>query len=280
MPDRWPTAVPAFELDCLIQELPDQGTWIENVALKGPFMRRCMRRFDQPLLWIDVDGRIVAEPKLLYGMDADFAIYAVKREWNWKPVGRERMSLLKLGRASWAAMVPHRNDARQPHRRRPGFVGALGRDILARPRDYQQLLLQEVWCMLPALRTDVAAAGLLQDFRVPMARRGAHDDRDCARPGIEPARELRKGMSAQRSLVRIDRANWAAGSFPGEGRPRFVASSHLGAQMTSACRRPRQPQTATLEVADLLLQRERAAQSRRPGARDGRPGKALCGRGA
>ena len=97
MPDLLADSCAAFELDCLIQELPDQGTWIENVALKGPFMRRCMRRFDQPLLWIDVDGRIVAEPKLLYGMDADFAIYAVKREWNWKPLVRERMSLLKLG---------------------------------------------------------------------------------------------------------------------------------------------------------------------------------------
>jgi hypothetical protein len=144
----------AFELDCLIQELPDQGTWIENVALKGPFMRRCMRRFDQPLLWIDVDGRIVAEPKLLYGMDADFAIYAVKREWNWKPVGRERMSLpeawpRELG-PRWfltGTMLVNRTAAAKD------LLERWAETSMARPRDYQQLLLQEVWCMLPALRT-------------------------------------------------------------------------------------------------------------------------------
>ena len=43
-------------------------------------MQACMRRFDYPLLWVDIDAQFVEEPKLLYGTDVDFAIHVVKRQ--------------------------------------------------------------------------------------------------------------------------------------------------------------------------------------------------------
>lgn len=141
-------------LDVHIARRPDRGSWVENVALKGPFMRSCMERFRRPLLWIDVDGRVVQAPEALYGAEEDFAIHAVTRNWNWRPVGRSLMALpeswpRELGPKWFLTGTVFVN-------RTPG-----GRELLerwaqrsqARPRDYQQLLLQEVWCGLNHLRT-------------------------------------------------------------------------------------------------------------------------------
>jgi len=141
-------------LDCRIEQLPDRGTWVENVSLKGRFLRDCMRRFDRPLLWVDVDGRIIAQPRLLFGTDADFAVHAVRRDWQWQPVGRELLSLP----AAWPRELG-------PRWFLTGTVyinrSAAGKALLdlwseraaARPRDYQQLLLQQAWCELPGLET-------------------------------------------------------------------------------------------------------------------------------
>ena len=143
-----------FNLDCQIDTLADRGTWVENVALRGQYMQTCMRRFDYPLLWVDADAQIVEEPELLYGTDADFAIHAVKRQWEWKPIGRKPMSLP----ASWPREL-------EPRWFLPGtmFINRTeaGRELLdlwaeratARPRDYQPRLLQKVWCELPSLET-------------------------------------------------------------------------------------------------------------------------------
>lgn len=140
-------------LECRVDELPDQGAWVENVAARGPFLEERMRELDRPLLWIDADGEVEAEPALLDGAEADFAVHTIERGWEFKPVGREPMTLP----AAWPRELGPR-----------WFLGGTlffnatpaAKELLelwaaacrARPRGYQQWLLQEAWCRVPELR--------------------------------------------------------------------------------------------------------------------------------
>lgn len=133
-----------LDIPCAISYLPTKGTWIENVAMKGPFLHKMMEHAQSPLLWIDADGYLVERPHLLMGSEADFAIHAIDRgQRSWKPIGRDVQHLPE----SWP-------DTRWFLTGTMFFNNTeLGRllleewslESLKRPRDYQQLLLQEVW---------------------------------------------------------------------------------------------------------------------------------------
>lgn len=133
-----------LEIDCEIYKLDDTGTWIRNVAMKGPFLHEVMKRQECPLLWIDADGYLVERPELLLNTEADFAIHATDRgKRSWKPIGRDAQHLPD----SWP-------DTRWFLSGTMFFnytKGALAlleqwsAESARRQRDYQQLLLQEVW---------------------------------------------------------------------------------------------------------------------------------------
>ena len=143
------------KLLCLIIELPSRGSWVENVALKGPFMRAVMGKFNYPLLWVDCDGWIESRPTLLYNTDADFAIHAMRRRPSWRPIGRKTLNLPDNGPVQELGPLWFLTGTVFVNRTQGGFqlLDNWARQCIRRPKAYQQLLLQEVWCTLPSLKT-------------------------------------------------------------------------------------------------------------------------------
>jgi hypothetical protein len=70
-----------------IAQLPDQGGYLANTRLKPGFLRDTMLELARPLLWVDVDGSILARPDALRA-DADFMAHPMPartglgRVWN------------------------------------------------------------------------------------------------------------------------------------------------------------------------------------------------------
>lgn len=48
-----------YGLDYYIAELPSTGEYKANTRLKPGFIRDCLHRFKEPIMWIDVDGYIL-----------------------------------------------------------------------------------------------------------------------------------------------------------------------------------------------------------------------------
>lgn len=96
-----------------IVELPDQGTYLANTRLKPGFIRDTMRDLDRPLLWIDVDGSLLARPTALRD-DVDFMGFrmAPNRNRTWH-VGTLYFNATDPARALldvWAATVNRGSD--------------------------------------------------------------------------------------------------------------------------------------------------------------------------
>lgn len=75
----------ALGVPCRIDELPDQGDYIKNCRLKPAFLAGVMREEQRPLLWVDVDGSLLARPDALRD-DVDFMARPMpperKRQWH------------------------------------------------------------------------------------------------------------------------------------------------------------------------------------------------------
>jgi hypothetical protein len=136
-----------FNIPHHVLKLEDQGRWVLNCAMKGPFMHRMMQRLKRPLLWVDADGTIEQHPVLLFNPVEDFAVRAEPGQRTHRPVGREVRSLP----ANWPAALP-------PMWFNTGtiYFAATEKalDILqvwdqlctARPTDWDQWSLQQAWC--------------------------------------------------------------------------------------------------------------------------------------
>ena len=60
-------------IDCYIEHRPTAGSWVKNTRQKSAFVRECLERFDEPLLWVDVDSLVHSKPDLSGYQDVDFA---------------------------------------------------------------------------------------------------------------------------------------------------------------------------------------------------------------
>ena len=63
-----------------ICELPNQGNWLKNCRMKPEFILKMLRKFEKPLVWLDIDATILEDPKLFDTLDCDFA--ASPRNWE------------------------------------------------------------------------------------------------------------------------------------------------------------------------------------------------------
>jgi hypothetical protein len=55
--------------------VPDRGTWLKNVRFKGRFLREKRKQLRGPLLWVDADAVLHADPwPYLSGYEADIAV--------------------------------------------------------------------------------------------------------------------------------------------------------------------------------------------------------------
>jgi hypothetical protein len=122
-------------------------TWVEITNVKGRFLWHMMRRLARPLLWVDVDAEFCAEPKLLFNCEADFGVFAKKRQWEWKPIGRTRMKLPEdwpadLGPKWFLSGTVYINNTKGGMELLEAWAVAARKDM----RAYEQYQLQEAWC--------------------------------------------------------------------------------------------------------------------------------------
>lgn len=134
-----------FDLDHLVSEVDQAPTWVETVAQKPRFVLRWLESLDTPVLWVDADGEIVGHPELLDGCEKDFAIYADPKPRRWRPLGRQMLELPPEwpGKPRWFQTGTFWVN-NSPHGR--AFLEEWAREAEERPKDYQQLLCQKVWC--------------------------------------------------------------------------------------------------------------------------------------
>lgn len=64
--DPWIASVKKTGLPYFLGTKESQGSWRANVGMKPQFMLDCLEKFDEPLLWVDMDGRIVGDLHDLY----------------------------------------------------------------------------------------------------------------------------------------------------------------------------------------------------------------------
>jgi hypothetical protein len=67
-------------LDHVVEEVPCTGNWRRNTHAKGPFMLRMLQEHGRPIVWTDVDSRVLAPPVLFSHLECDLAIH-------WRPSG-------------------------------------------------------------------------------------------------------------------------------------------------------------------------------------------------
>lgn len=136
----------AHGLPCMIVRRPDLGTWVENTNQKPDVIRTALNDSDGPVLWIDADAEVRAEPALLYDSEADFAIHAIdRRSRRFKPIGWPRYFELPpswpdtrwfLSGTVYVAPTPAGH----------AMVDEWSCRCRREPRGYEQFLCQEAWC--------------------------------------------------------------------------------------------------------------------------------------
>ena len=68
-----------FNIEHHIVGIAPGENWTATCALKGPFVAECMRKFERPVLWIDVDAEVVRFPSLFENLECDVAAYRGRR---------------------------------------------------------------------------------------------------------------------------------------------------------------------------------------------------------
>ncbi len=81
-----------------IETAPSRGSWERNCAFKAEFVRDQWRNSDLPIVWLDADATLNADPSLFAALDADFAIY---KSGGWEFRG----GTLYFGRSPAAAAI-------------------------------------------------------------------------------------------------------------------------------------------------------------------------------
>ncbi|MBX3583661.1 MAG: class I SAM-dependent methyltransferase [Rhizobiaceae bacterium] len=72
---RLQTSLERFGLPYSLSSKKSKGTWEFNCAYKAQFMREQWEQSDVPIVWLDADATVVADPVLFRSIDADFGIH-------------------------------------------------------------------------------------------------------------------------------------------------------------------------------------------------------------
>jgi hypothetical protein len=62
---RWEECAERSGLDYYAEHVKLGNDWRVNTTHKPQFIHKCMVRYDEPILWVDVDGYMVGRPELL-----------------------------------------------------------------------------------------------------------------------------------------------------------------------------------------------------------------------
>lgn len=147
----WPFAV----------RLRTRGSWRRNCGMKARFIRACLHRFQEPVLWLDVDARCRAAWD--FPTDGcDFAAYFIPANLlnrGDRPFGRDGLD----GIASGTMFFAHTTIAR-------AFLDAwVDADRQDDKHVYEQIVLGEVWWsgVVPSLVTRRMPQNLCKVFDSP-----------------------------------------------------------------------------------------------------------------
>lgn len=73
--DRLRSTLDRFGLEHHIEAVESVGSWEGNCAMKAKFVRRMWEQTDRPVVWLDADATVEADPALLRACGADFAAH-------------------------------------------------------------------------------------------------------------------------------------------------------------------------------------------------------------
>ncbi len=77
--ERLRASLDNFNLDYVIEPVADHGAWEKNCAYKSEFILKAWRASPIPVVWLDADATLTAEPELFARVRADFGLH----KWTW-----------------------------------------------------------------------------------------------------------------------------------------------------------------------------------------------------
>lgn len=71
-----------FNLPLFLKPIEDLGSWSKNTHYKANFIQECLERFNQNLLYVDVDAVFRSYPSLFEDIDCDIAYRTENFRWR------------------------------------------------------------------------------------------------------------------------------------------------------------------------------------------------------
>lgn len=142
-----------FKCEQYVERMASLGSWRKNCGVKPVFLLRCLERFHRPVVWSDIDARIVGPLGLFHALhdDYDLALFFIPNE-RMRP--RDIPGGPLTGRDGLASGTLWVNDTHEGR----GLLEAWIR-IDSGQHAYEQIVLGEAWY-------DHAPSGL-RTFRLP-----------------------------------------------------------------------------------------------------------------
>jgi len=86
-----------WDLKYYVEEVRDRGDWWKNTAFKATFIRKCLKEFQEDIVFIDADAVIESEPYLFYCIPDKYDIAIHYLDWykQWRnQSGGDKFELL------------------------------------------------------------------------------------------------------------------------------------------------------------------------------------------
>ncbi len=68
------TSCKKFGYECVIEAIPDRGSWSANSCYKPEFILKCLEKYNRPLIWVDADSLFFQSPTIFENCKADVAL--------------------------------------------------------------------------------------------------------------------------------------------------------------------------------------------------------------
>ncbi|MBM3193469.1 MAG: glycosyltransferase family 77 protein [Chlamydiae bacterium] len=68
------TSSKKFGYECIVEAIPNKGSWSANVCHKPEFLLKCLEKYNRPLIWVDADSLFFQNPTIFSECKADVAL--------------------------------------------------------------------------------------------------------------------------------------------------------------------------------------------------------------
>jgi len=85
-----------WHLPHYIEEVPDLGNWYLNTSFKPKFIKQCLEKFKQDIIFLDADAKIEKDPILFSQIHKNYDIAVHQLDWNrqWRGTSGAKRELL------------------------------------------------------------------------------------------------------------------------------------------------------------------------------------------